>query len=234
MKKKIIILLGSIALVIGGSITLSLKMDYLSYDQAYKNLKSVIIQNYYEAFSRKHPRSVYVNIYDLVDDFEDLLSQSEAIVLVECLKQAQYDNILSAYVKRKKVYKGQISERFHIYESSLINEREHQVVMYGPHVPLKKGEYYLVCLKKSQVKDGFYNMVDTVLSVYPLKRVSRHVLKEKEEVITEVSDLEKYDLIDVKYQQSNTLKRKYRTAMNHYQSFRKRLFQKYQVVGELL
>lgn len=231
MKQKFLIIIISILILLAGSFVFKGKMHYTTYSQAYEQFKNINMQNYTEAFASKHPRSIYVNTYEQIDSLASLKKKSEAIALVKCLKQAQYDNVISSQLQVEKVFQGHLPRLIDMYESCQINAMQKNMTMYGPHTPMKKGDSYLVCLKKSQYHHGFYHMVNTVLAVYPIKKLKKKTFPGGEEVVTKRENLE-YDMLDVKYVDPHVNNRKYRKAMNDYPKFRRALFKQYGLAGE--
>lgn len=167
--RKFILLILSLSVCILLSFYMRGKVNSLSFDKILNTTINIDLSHTFDAFSETHPRSLYVDDYENINNYEELFNKTDVIAKIKVLKRRQRFNIVETIVEVIDLYKGDCHQKITLYEP-ICFDGDGDCFAYSSIPLLHNNEEYIVFLKESLPKDkNYYNYVNTCLGAYPIK-----------------------------------------------------------------
>lgn len=190
----------ALAICIGICIFLRQKVTWLSFEEVLNLTDTINLLGTSDGFSNEHPRSIYVDDYINIDNFDQLKSESNCIANISVIERKQKFNIVETTVRVNHVYKGKVEDKIIIYEPICFDGKGNSIA-YSSIPLLHKNQKYIVFVKKSLPNDNkHYNYVNSCLGIYPVKdklKIETFILKDGEDI--EFKKIQAFDVIKLDY-----------------------------------
>ena len=179
-----------------------------TFEQQYQNIKKV---SFYTSFFNFGPfRANEFDIYQDIENIDELEQKSQIIARVHLVKRQQKYGTFYSTVKVLESFKGNIeSKEIVVYEPIEIQMED--LIISGAQNPMDDKQDYIVFLQTAIPEDNqHFNLINSCLGVIPAKSELR--VKKVEDYkdypdldIIKLSDLDKYDFFDITFDLSNYL-----------------------------
>ncbi|WP_028044221.1 hypothetical protein [Candidatus Stoquefichus massiliensis] len=206
MSKKIIVFVLTIVLTVAGSFYLKSRTVSTTFEEQYQNIKKV---SFTMTFFNFGPfRANEFDIYQDIENIEELEQKSQVIARVHLVKRQQKYGTFYSTVKVLESFKGDLkSKEIVIYEPIEIQMED--LMISGAQKPMDDKQDYIVFLQTAIPEDNqHFNLINSCLGVIPAKS-ELHVKKVEDYKdyqdldMIKLNDLDKYDFFDITFDLSS-------------------------------
>lgn len=236
MKKKIILFITVLSLAIMMCFYLRSKVIFITFDEQLKQYQNIQFDELYYGFDEKQTLNEYKQDYTATHSLKQLIEKSDFIAKVHYQSRQQKINIIETTVNVKEIYKGNKSETVTIYEPGYAF-LDGFLISYSSTHFIKDDYDYIVFLQKAlPYNHNYYNYVNTLYSLYPIKdkilTKQLEYTEGEEDIQITMSEYDQYDQFFVKYkgvedEEAKKAIKQYYKQYEEYPEITKKIYKKY-------
>lgn len=204
MKKKILLLITVFSLTIIMCFYFRSKVVFVTFDERLSQTPYVQIEDLYYGFSKEKELVEYQADYTATHSLEQLIKKSDLIAKIHFKSRQQKISVIETIVDVKEVYKGNKSQTITIYEPGYTAYFYSFLSTHSSTHFIKDDYDYIVFLQNALPENNnYYNYVNTLYSLYPVKdkilTKQLEYTEGDEDLQITMSQYNQYDQFFVKY-----------------------------------